>query len=553
MNLLKNKSDSSSKSTSTFSIREKTLLYFSAFIFTFFLNTTFFSRLLEVYPFASQNAGLLLSVTLSVYFVLLLLFNFFRWRPIFKTFLFLLVLISYAADLAMRKYGSIIDETMLLNIVQTNPHEAFDLVSFSDAIGFFLLFTFLIFFLIKVEIRWPASKKKWLSQVKVFFLTVAMMGLNGAIFGKSYASFFREHKILRYYVNPTSWLYASLKFSTLRSSSDNGELVKLGGDETFRHLSANPKREVIVLVVGETIRGDHVSLNGYPRKTFPRLAQERVVSFNNVTSCGTSTAISVPCMFSNLGQKNFSSESAQKRENLLDVLNHLHEIEILWRDNNSSSKGVAQRLMYEDFKNPKLNRVCDRECRDIGMLKGLKDFIQKSQKRDVFIVLHQMGNHGPAYYKRYPKEFEIFKPVCQTNEFGQCSQDQIINGYDNALLYTDYFLSQVIELLKLFPDDETAMLFVGDHGESLGEHGIYLHGMPYMFAPIEQKKTAMMMWFGGELEKKIDYKKLTSSLSLPYSHDNLFHTVLGLFEVQTELYDKDLDILSGVISEDKDD
>ena len=108
-----------------------------------------------------------------------------------------------------------------------------------------------------------------------------------------------------------------------------------------------------------------------------------------------------------------------------------------------------------------------------------------------------MGNHGPAYFKRYPKEFEKFKPACQTAELSECSDEEIGNAYDNAILYTDYFLSQVVQLLKQNEQKfEASMLYISDHGESLGENNLYLHGMPYMLAPSEQTDVPVIVWAG---------------------------------------------------------
>jgi lipid A ethanolaminephosphotransferase len=179
------------------------------------------------------------------------------------------------------------------------------------------------------------------------------------------------------------------------------------------------------------------------------------------------------------------------------------------------------------------------------MLIGLDKFIEKNKGKDIFIVLHQMGNHGPAYYKRYPKEFEKFTPVCKTNQLEQCTKEELSNAYDNAILYTDYFLSKVINFLKPYGNThETAMIYLSDHGESLGENGLYLHGMPYFMAPESQTKVGAMMWFGGEdIKEDINVEKLKTYRDKPFSQDYLFSTLLNIFEVDTKLYDKKLDIL----------
>jgi len=160
------------------------------------------------------------------------------------------------------------------------------------------------------------------------------------------------------------------------------------------------------------------------------------------------------------------------------------------------------------------------------------------------IVLHQMGNHGPAYYKRYPKAFEQFTPTCKTNQVEQCTTEEIGNAYDNAILYTDYFLSKTIALLKANDEQyETALIYMADHGESLGEKGLYLHGIPYFMAPDEQTHVGALMWFGTKAQKRIDTQTLRQKAGENYSHDNLFHTILGLTGIETAVYDKAKDIL----------
>ena len=307
------------------------------------------------------------------------------------------------------------------------------------------------------------------------------------------------------------------------------------------------KKELIIMVVGEAARADRFSLNGYEKETNPLLKKEEITNFSNMYSCGTSTAESVPCMFSIFDKADYDYKKGISTQNVLDVLKHTNNIDILWRDNNSDSKGVALRVDFEDYRTSQTNTKCDDvECRDEGMLLGLDEYIKNHKDKDILIVLHQMGNHGPAYYKRYPKEFEKFTPVCKTNQLEECTQEEVSNAYDNAILYTDYFLSKVINFLKPYSNThETAMFYMSDHGESLGENGFYLHGMPYMIAPNEQKHIASLLWLGdGEMKEDYNIEKLNTYKNKEFSQDNLFHTLLGLFEVETDVYKKDMDILN---------
>ena len=261
--------------------------------------------------------------------------------------------------------------------------------------------------------------------------------------------------------------------------------------------------------------------------------EKRLISYSNISACGTSTAISVPCMFAFAGREDFDPDEAEHTENVLDILKRAG-VNVLWRDNNSDSKGVASRIAHDDYKSSEINTLCDTECRDTGMLVGLQEYIDASEG-DVLIVLHQMGSHGPAYYKRYPKEFEHFKPACRSAELSTCSIEEITNAYDNSILYTDYFLSRVIELLKQnTPKYETTMFYVSDHGESLGEAGIYLHGLPYMFAPEAQIKVPVIVWAGSSSD--IDYERSLQLKTQANSHDALFATLLQTFETHTDLH-----------------
>jgi lipid A ethanolaminephosphotransferase len=337
-------------------------------------------------------------------------------------------------------------------------------------------------------------------------------------------------------------MYSVGKFIGGAFDSGSDKIIEVGQDAEIP--ATDIDRELIILVVGETARADHFSLNGYSRKTNPHLEKEQVFSFNNTWSCGTSTAESVPCMLSFYNQDDYSKDKAVSTENLLDVLQRAG-VNVLWLDNNSDSKGMALRVAYENFKTADNNPMCDEECRDEGMLQRVQRFIDEHAQGDIFIVLHQMGNHGPAYYKRYPPEFEQFKPVCKTNQLENCTSEEINNAYDNAILYTDYFLTKVIELLKRnSPQFEAGMFYASDHGESLGEYGVYLHGLPYSLAPDVQKHVPMIMWFNDKLSKEdLKPELLNAKISNHYSHDNISHTVLSFFEVDTNLYDPSLNIV----------
>lgn len=518
----------------------KLILLTSLFIVTFD-NSSFFRHVLEIYPFSLGNIGFLASLFIGLTSVLTLLFTFLSSRFTTKPILILALLVSSLTGYFMNSYNVVIDPIMIQNILQTNVRESTDLLSFTLFVNLFLLGLLPALFIFTTKIKQVPWQKSAITKIRTIGICVATVIVMILCFSKFYTSFFREYKPLRYYTNPTYSVYSVIKYISNRLSNTTKAITPLGEDA--RISVTDTDRELIILVVGESARADRFSLNGYSRKTNPLLASEDVISLSSVHSCGTSTAYSVPCMFSILGKDQYSDSKGQSTENLLDVLRHAG-VNVLWRDNNSSSQGVADRVDFQDYKTSAVNSVCDIECRDEGMLAGLQKYIDGKQKGDILIVLHQMGNHGPAYYKRYPASFEKFKPSCLTNQISECTNEEISNGYDNAILYTDYFLSKVITLLKhndsLF---ETAMVYMSDHGESLGEYGVYLHGLPYTMAPEVQKHVATLFWFGENYH--INRNSLRLKASQDFSHDNLFHTILGMMEVETAVYQQDMDIIYG--------
>ncbi|MFN3883688.1 MAG: phosphoethanolamine transferase [Rhodocyclaceae bacterium] len=334
----------------------------------------------------------------------------------------------------MDSYGVVINDEMLQNVAQTNPAEARDLLTLRLLAYFFGLGVLPAWLVGRTRLCWRGWRAESWARLKL--LALALIAIVGPVllFGGFFASFVREHKPLRSYANPASPLYSVVKYARGRLASPEDRVIQPVGLDA-RRPAQDPHRELVIFVVGETARADHFSLNGYARETNPLLKQEpNAISFGDFHACGTSTAVSVPCMFSLEG----SNGKAEGKESLLDVLQRAG-VNVLWLDNNSDSKGVALRVPYQDYKSPEVNTICDVECRDEGMLVPLQDYIDSHPSGDIVIVLHQMGNHGPAYYKRYPAAFERFKPTCQNNDLSQCTAEEIINAYDNALLYTDYF------------------------------------------------------------------------------------------------------------------
>jgi len=498
-------------------------------------NLSLWANLLALYPLdIAFGINLLHLVSIGLFFALSTVL-FMLWvchGKAGKWILAALVFVSSLVAYYMDHYGVVIDVVMINNLFETDPQEIAGLINTSMLLRLFFLGLLPVVLIIRC---WPLSEGRRPELASRFKLSVwLLLGITLAIAvaPANFSNFVKEHKITRLYVNPTGWAYSTISYIHQYAKAVTLSTVLHEAAADAQEVGKHRESELIILVVGETARADRFSLNGYHRPTNPELEKRDVISLKHVSSCGTSTGESVPCMFSALGREHFTRQKAAQYKNALDILSE-EGVQVLWRDNNSDSKGVATRVQYEDFKSPSFNPECDTECRDIGMLSGLDKYIEGHKGKDILIVLHQMGNHGPEYYRRYPKDFEYFKPVCKTGELRSCTPEEINNGYDNAVRYTDYFLASIIDFLKNYDNTHaTAMFYVSDHGESLGEKGVYLHAAPYATAPIEQTHVPAVFWAGKHFDYPVSMIKPYEDS--PLSHDDLFCALLIAFEIKTK-------------------
>lgn len=466
-----------------------------------------------------------------------------------KPVLIFLLLGAAGVSYFMNAYGIVIHSVMIQNTLETDVHEAGALVS-AELLGYlFLLGVVPAIVVSRCRIVYQKPGRELWRRVKV--ISLALLLAIGLIFSLSaeFASFFRNHKDVRQMANPLNFIYAGLAFA---AAADAPIVVKpIATDAHLNPLGlAQTKPTLLILVVGETARADHFSINGYARATTPLIAQEAIINYPSVTSCGTETAISVPCMFSLLTRADYSDRKAKEQESVLDLI-HRAGVPVLWRDNNSSCKGACDRVAYEDLHALSIPDVCnERECFDNVLLHELEQKIALMPTQGPghkLVVLHQKGSHGPDYYHRYPEADEVFKPACHTNQLHDCTRAEVVNAFDNTLRYTDQFLAKTIQWLKAQEGNyNTAMIYLSDHGESLGENGLYLHGMPYLIAPQAQKHVPFFFWLsaGFERDNRISRACLMANAKRDYSQDNLFHTLLGLMNIETEVYVKPLDMVS---------
>ncbi|UIL54588.1 phosphoethanolamine transferase EptA (plasmid) [Pantoea agglomerans] len=516
------------------------IVFFSLYI-SVFLNFAYYQQALALIPLNGlRNTLFFLSMPLVAFCVInivVTLTSFFRLDRIAVA---LFILVSATAQYFIQHYGIVLDRSMITNIVDTTPAESLALLTPE-----MLLVLFLSGVVMAALAFWPRFKKTfslWTSLasrgINIAF-SVMLIALVAMLFYKDYASLIRNNHGLVKALSPANFIAASLSYYQHHQQADL-PLVKIGEDaHQLPQMLSGPKKNLTILVLGETSRAANFSLGGYSRPTNPLLAEDEVVYFPDTTSCGTSTAVSVPCMFSNMPRAHYDDALASHQEGVLDIIQRAG-LRVLWNENDGGCKGACNRVPNQDMNALNLPGMCIKgECYDEVLFHGLEEYIARLQDNGV-IVLHTIGSHGPTYSHRYPPAFRKFTPTCETKQIQECSQQQLVNTYDNTILYADSIVDKAIELLKAHQDRfTTSLVYLSDHGESLGENGVYLHGLPYAIAPEVQTHVPMLIWLSPDYQQRyaVDSRCLIQRAAAnAYSQDNLFSTLLGLTGVQTREY-----------------
>jgi len=510
---------------------------------TYFLaicNSTFWGHLFRIFDGRTVTAlvfaGAVWALMMLVISVLAV-----RWlqKPVLVALLITAGVTSYYVDVL----GVVVDREMIQNAVTTTFAESKHLITLH-----FLSHVFLYGGIPALLVLWVRIRRAsvWRGLAGVGLVTVLSAALLvGLLFTnlKAYSTVLRGNKELMASVQPLAPMGAALRYGKMMFKSTQIVVQPTGTDaKPGPYLAKADKPVLMVIVAGETGRAQNWSLGGYDRDTNPELKKRDIVYYPNATSCGTATATSLPCMFSPLTRSEYSYEGGLSHENLVDVLTHAG-FKVEWWDNNTGDKDIADRIPSRFMKAEDGAEFCFPECIDGVFLKGLQDKADTITQNTV-IVVHQIGSHGPSYWLRYPPERELFKPACHTPELTQCSTEEIVNAYDNTIAYTDFFLGQVIDLLDASDRVIPAMYYVSDHGESLGEGGLYLHGTPYFMAPEYQTRVPMVIWMSQRFRDSLalDPACLAKNAADPVSHDNMFSTVLGMLDVTTTVRDTTLDL-----------
>ncbi|MET3382296.1 lipid A ethanolaminephosphotransferase [Variovorax paradoxus] len=477
------------------------------------------------------------------------------WSRWMKPLWLAVVVLAAVVQHYMLEYRVVMDPTMIANALQTDPNEARDLLSWRMAFNVGVVVLPAAWLLWRVPVAPMGILSKLWRNVALLLLSV-VVALGAAVsMNRELAPLMRNNVHLRYMMNPIATLYSTGALLIKPLFKRSGKLIPItAGTALGASYAAQTKPPLFVVVVGETARADHFALNGYARDTTPELAKRGVLSYRDVHSCGTNTLASVPCMFSPLGKQGYESRK-DDYENLVDVL-QAAGLAVFWLDNQAGCKDVCTRVpnasAFDGLDAATKKALCDGdECLDDVMLKGLDERIAalpaERRAKGIVLVMHQMGSHGPAYYKRSAADVKRFLPECKTNALAECGHAELMNVYDNSIVQTDRFLGQTIDWLKAQSKQyDPAMLYVSDHGESLGEYGLFLHGVPYSFAPEAQKHVPMVTWFseGMSERRKLSRSCMEAGLDAPLTHDNLYHTVLGVMDVTTPTYKPALDALA---------
>jgi lipid A ethanolaminephosphotransferase len=458
-----------------------------------------------------------------------------RWtvKPVLSVYLVLSAIVSYFGD----RYGTYVDPGMIRNVLATDRREAVELLD-QTLLAHVVLYGALPAVLLRwVHIRNVPARSTFLRRALMLLACAMTFVLTMLSFGADLAALVRNDRALRYRVTPLNAVYSAVRAPVDARRSTTDTLVPIGSDaRPAPDLSTRAMPELLVLVVGETVRAASWGLNDYRRDTTPRLRELGVINFPTVIACGTNTETSLPCMFSAVGRRDYVESRIRTSEGLLHVLGRAG-FAVRWIDNQSGCKGVCAGLPTESTACP------DERCRDEVLVEALRRSLSDLKGHEV-VVLHMLGSHGPAYSSRYPSAFRQFEPACTSTTLTGCSRDSIVNAYDNSILYADTVLAEIVGLLKLDTRRASALIYVSDHGESLGETGLYLHGVPYAIAPSEQTHVPMIWWVSDAFaaQSYIDLQCMRRRAAEPASHDHLFHSVLGLLRVETSVRDPSLDL-----------
>lgn len=464
-------------------------------------------------------------------------------KMVFRILLLILNTLGAAAFAAAYLYGTAMTPDMVRIFLATDPAEAQAYLSTRSVLLFLAAWLPPMLVTLAANLKRSAcdARPTLLRRLVIFlrrlFTSIGFAAVGVALIGLNFQAFagaMRNDKSLRYMIAPVNVVYSGMR-TIVGDSSPETNAVRVAVDPS-PSLAVKPSRPaVLVVMVGETTRSASWQLAGYSRETNPQLSELQIISIPRVEACGTSTDVSLPCMMS---RSDYNRDRILSEEQLPSLLNRAGA-NVLWIDNQSGCKGACAGVSTR-AATPNPQDCPNGECGDRVFLSELKGELGKlPDDRPTVLFLHMMGSHGPAYSLRSDKARKLFEPECTDADLKSCSRESVMNAYDNSVRETDYVLASLIRMLKDTSGSiDSALVYVSDHGESLGEGGLYLHGAPYWMAPKEQTEVPMVLWMNSGFEKTfgISRSKLEKNAAGRVTHESLYHTVLGLLNVKTTTY-----------------
>lgn len=484
-----------------------------------FFHYPFFKFVWENVDYHSFS-GILLLISLVIVMIVAnafayLLFLFIN-RFLGKTLLVITFIINAIAVYFINTYSVIIDESMMGNVFNTNYEESSSY--FSLKMILYVLFLGIIpsIYIIKSQLKYPTIKR-FFSTMGIALVFLLIMAFANAT---NWLWIDKNSKTLGGLAMP--WAYSVNTALLFKHRSEQNEKEILLPNATI----SNQEKTVVVLVIGESARSQNFSLYGYEKNTNPLLSKTANITVFPAKSCATYTTAGVKCILEH-------ENTGSLYEILPNYLNRNH-VDVIWRTTNW---GEPPLHIKNYFKGEELAKNCQGDdCNYDGvLLTGLKEQIAASKNNKILVVLHTSTSHGPTYNKKYPSKFEHFKPVCNSVDLAKCTKDELMNAYDNTIVYTDYILHNTIEQLKTLPEYKSTMLYVSDHGESLGEKNLYMHGLPMSIAPKEQYEIPFIVWMSDNANRQ-----LKPNQQLTQNH--VFHSVLNFLGVKSPIYKEEMNI-----------
>ena len=487
------------------------------------VNLLFFHQ--AFYAFVLENldmqhfSGMIL---LSSLIVLMLLLNAFIIYLLFsissylgKSMLVLFFLINALAIYFVNTFHVILDESMIGNVLNTNYAESSAFFSFKLVLYFLFLGILPSIYIIRIEVV-RASWKKFASTTSLSLLFIGLFIFANA---SNWLWIDKHSKTLGGLAMPWSYTVNLCRFYT-HQYQENKQEILLPDAQIADH-----EKAVMVLVIGESARRANFSLYGYAKNTNPFLSKTANLHHFDALSSATYTTAGVKALLED-----------HESNDLYEILpNYLYRngVDVFWRTSNWGEPPVH---IPSYKKNEELAKECQGEgcAYDEVLLQGLREQILASDKDKILVVLHTSTSHGPNYNTRYPPAFRTFQPVCNSVELSKCSPEELMNAYDNTIVYTDYILHKLIEELKGLNGYKSSMLFVSDHGESLGEDNLYMHGLPMSIAPKVQYDIPFIVWTSDSTQRLKPNKLL--------SQQHVFHSVLKFLHLQSPVYNESMNI-----------